>query len=527
MTPRKEPKRGVAREQEEEGRLKKKAKQPVYDQLKALDDGIFENTNSAYRDPLLAGHNSDEGQASLVTQLQQSLGNTHMQRLVQQIQSQKGKGQPLPPPVSFKMGAAFKHDFSNVRLHSDAAAAELSAELGARAFTSGEDIFLSKNGLQPGLASGERLIAHELTHVVQQEQTAQLSPTKITQPTEIAEIEADEAAKRLVEGRDVSVAARSELSGAIAREGNGNDKGKNIKISLSIPGIGDWKDIGFSETVTMIRNHTEVERKSCENFVNNVNQDQWIVSFWSELLGGVKPPKYEMWIKPIYALGSATEAMRAGKVEAAKTHLENAVEAYNAVHKAWLDYREGVSKGAGRAVTAMKVTITVLGAAATGGVGSWMPSTLSAGTKLLAEAGVSAGVELVKETATAGGEYAYGLEQKVDVSRMVKNVGTAFVSSLLGGALSKGFLSLLTPKIVKVSSVGTVLPAEYTLRQQLVTNFLGGVGSKLLEQAINRAVDKFQGKQITMMELLEEIANQLLDLGATAVFTASLEAVKK
>ena len=60
------------------------------------------------------------------------------------------------------------YDFSNVRVHADAAAARSASDLGARAYTVGNEIVFGAGEYQPGAAGYRRLLAHELTHVVQQ-----------------------------------------------------------------------------------------------------------------------------------------------------------------------------------------------------------------------------------------------------------------------------------------------------------------------------------------------------------------------
>jgi len=62
----------------------------------------------------------------------------------------------------------FGHDFSTVRVRSDAAAAAAARAEGAQAFTVGEDVVFAQGQYEPGTARGQRLLAHELTHVVQQ-----------------------------------------------------------------------------------------------------------------------------------------------------------------------------------------------------------------------------------------------------------------------------------------------------------------------------------------------------------------------
>jgi hypothetical protein len=86
----------------------------------------------------------------------------------QEIQAQLSGGQSLDGGAKARMGAAFGHDFSGVRVHTGAQAAALSDDLNARAFTVGSDIAFGPGEYQPGTMIGDALIAHELAHVVQQ-----------------------------------------------------------------------------------------------------------------------------------------------------------------------------------------------------------------------------------------------------------------------------------------------------------------------------------------------------------------------
>lgn len=79
-----------------------------------------------------------------------------------------GGGQVLPPETRAFMESRFRHDFSNVRIHSDGRAATLARQIDARAFTIGPDIFFGSAEYAPASNAGRRLLAHELTHVVQQ-----------------------------------------------------------------------------------------------------------------------------------------------------------------------------------------------------------------------------------------------------------------------------------------------------------------------------------------------------------------------
>ena len=97
------------------------------------------------------------------------LGGTEVEPEVEnRVTDLQGKGSPLPEQerdfFEDRMGA----DFSGVRIHSDTNAAQLSQDLNARAFTVGSDIAFNEGEYQPGSNNGRRLLAHELTHVVQQ-----------------------------------------------------------------------------------------------------------------------------------------------------------------------------------------------------------------------------------------------------------------------------------------------------------------------------------------------------------------------
>ncbi|HOU12531.1 MAG TPA: DUF4157 domain-containing protein [Anaerolineae bacterium] len=80
----------------------------------------------------------------------------------------KGKGRPLPADVRAFMEARFGADLSGVQLHTDSNAEQLNRALSAQAFTHGKDIYLGAGKSDVTTATGQRLLAHELTHVIQQ-----------------------------------------------------------------------------------------------------------------------------------------------------------------------------------------------------------------------------------------------------------------------------------------------------------------------------------------------------------------------
>jgi hypothetical protein len=84
------------------------------------------------------------------------------------LSATKGGGSPLAPDVNQSMSQAFGHDFSGVRVHTGDNAAKMSEGLNAQAFTHGNDIYFNEGKYSTNDSKGQHLLAHELTHTVQQ-----------------------------------------------------------------------------------------------------------------------------------------------------------------------------------------------------------------------------------------------------------------------------------------------------------------------------------------------------------------------
>jgi hypothetical protein len=80
----------------------------------------------------------------------------------------RSSGQPLDAATRSFMEVRFGYDFSQVRVHTDAQAAESARAVNALAYTVGEDVVFGPDGFRPDTSAGQKLLAHELTHVLQQ-----------------------------------------------------------------------------------------------------------------------------------------------------------------------------------------------------------------------------------------------------------------------------------------------------------------------------------------------------------------------
>ncbi|NOU93618.1 DUF4157 domain-containing protein [Paenibacillus sp. LMG 31456] len=86
----------------------------------------------------------------------------------QRIQAKSGAGSQMDAKTRLGMEQAMGADFSKVSIHNDAESGKLNEAIGAQAFTKGNDVFFSNGKYDPSSAQGQELLAHELTHVVQQ-----------------------------------------------------------------------------------------------------------------------------------------------------------------------------------------------------------------------------------------------------------------------------------------------------------------------------------------------------------------------
>lgn len=109
----------------------------------------------------------------------------------QTVQRQLGSGNSLDGNVKSRMEKAFGYNFSLVRVHHDAVAANLSTKLNARAFTVGNNVAFGANEYKPGNPIGDALLAHELAHVVQQGSALPALASKTTSDSAYGSLEED------------------------------------------------------------------------------------------------------------------------------------------------------------------------------------------------------------------------------------------------------------------------------------------------------------------------------------------------
>ncbi len=130
-------------------------------QMKSLDDSTLQRESAPEEE-------EEELQMKPMVQRQAKGAMAATPNLEASINQAKGGGQPMADNIRQPMEQAFGADFSGVKVHTDSQSDELNQSIQARAFTTGQDVFFRQGEYNPESRGGQELLAHELTHVVQQ-----------------------------------------------------------------------------------------------------------------------------------------------------------------------------------------------------------------------------------------------------------------------------------------------------------------------------------------------------------------------
>jgi hypothetical protein len=184
--------------------------------IRTSTPGRVTGPSAAAHAPVLAARAVADGRpsaldAAAVAHLQAIAGNGGVARLLEddapdQVRSVLSRsGEALEPAVAADMSARLGADLSGVRIHRDAMASASARAVNANAYTVGSDIVFQAGQYDPASPAGQRTLAHELTHVVQQragavEGTEVGGGLALSHPSDRFEREASSAADQLMAG---------------------------------------------------------------------------------------------------------------------------------------------------------------------------------------------------------------------------------------------------------------------------------------------------------------------------------------
>lgn len=441
---------------------------------------------------------------------------------------------PLPPSVRSYFEPRFGVSFRAVRVHDDRRADELARRLAADAFTYGSDIYFSEGNYRPETASGRRLLAHELTHVVQQTVRghADYAPGIAASSAPMVQRQRSETGSSAPSGPTVGPLEP------------GRERPEGLYQVHLGPGVQYLTPEEYDRlrrrtvadlrsTIDLLRGRARIGRETIEEF--KAETHNW-VGVISDMIADVVPPHPSIYDPVTIWCDAAEQALERGDLARATDNIRNAQQRYNEAHREWYNYREATIGGAEVAVTTLEVTRDVSFATAGALAGA---AFVPAGAGLVAQGGVSAltaaGGKAVEETATRGSELYHGLRREWDVADFLQSIGTAgvtgFAGTLVSGPLARKFSTSVLGRLSDdaAGALARELSEAYgeevseqavrrifeTRGQQLVADFLeqavSDASSTVVSESIKAAMEGLQaGETITPEEFAEKVATEFV-----------------
>ena len=208
-------------------------------ELRPRADRIESDDTSLMYRAAAAGRTDVLGPAGLLG-LQRAVGNAGVAGVVEEDRSPvldvvgSGGGAPLDEDTRTDMESRLGHDFGDVRVHSDSRAHDSAQAVNAHAYTVGSNIVFQRDKYDPSSSDGRTMLAHELTHVVQQRSgPVEGTPTgggiQVSDPSDRFEREAAANAERAISAPARTPASHSAEGAAVQRCGAGCEDGDAVQ----------------------------------------------------------------------------------------------------------------------------------------------------------------------------------------------------------------------------------------------------------------------------------------------------------
>ncbi|WP_201767532.1 DUF4157 domain-containing protein, partial [Bradyrhizobium sp. ORS 375] len=275
----------------------------------------------------------------------------------------RSPGQPMPPALRTRMEEKFGQDFSAVRLHADAPAQNSAAAVSARAYTVGRDIVFGRTAPDLASSAGQRLLGHELAHVVQQSRggvAAGIDPSPALEAEAkgagdavASDVSAD-AGPISVAGRSPVALARDPISpgapGETMYEVPFADGKKRVTkaeyeamkarsaqhLRIDLKRVSDLANIGRQSQVDMLAEY----HGGVESLSDVLRKPKALIGIGSDIWGKTSPPYLGMWSHPVHAAELGLRALERGDLREAAIMLQRANAHYRDAMHEWNGYRE-------------------------------------------------------------------------------------------------------------------------------------------------------------------------------------------
>ncbi len=288
------------------------------------------------------------------------------QAVESRINSLRDGGQPLPESVRAFFEPRFGHDFSEVRVHLGGAAEQSTRDVNANAYTMGHNIVFGTSQYAPGTIDGRRLIAHELTHVVQQRR-AGYSPL-LDPPASTPEREAAAVAESAASGAQQAQAALGTSVG-VARQSVAGAVDSTVEVrtravmgTISATGRPLSNAEYEKRNAELKKKMSSLARRGIDDAQNghDIQQDHMenvrgVAGTLSDWWNDVLPPYIGMWSNAIGLLRRAEALLAAEDLRGAHIYLVKGYESLTDAKQQWSQYMTATIEGAQTTITTLTV----------------------------------------------------------------------------------------------------------------------------------------------------------------------------
>lgn len=470
-----------------------------------------------------------EGQSGS-TPTQQSSSSTEST-----LRQSQGKGNALPKNTQSEMETAFGQDFSNVKIHTGSEAQSMSQDLGALAFTHGSDIYFNSGQFNPNSNSGKKLLAHELTHTIQQGQNGK-----------------NNLVQRQIGIQEIFPYAETTYQITINNQTfQYNESNTFIFCARILSNLFDQLDnrvssvLDYHDRVRLGR--TQIVERGVNGAVRegerNSAREAWnltaaTISEWygdAEFDMNTFGQASTIWDQAAAALRSRNFVLAVSKFNAFET-------AYNQGVRRWNTFVEHASGGAQDVAdilqTTSQISLLVVATLATGGIataieGSAAVGAIAATTGLSTEAAtvVTAGAiaqgtrATVEEGLRETGEFLASGDLEIDWARSGRNILTAAVSGAVTGGMVRWLKGVIASRILTMPVVKNLIQQEFiSMGNNVIGNninsFLSNHGTELMarlsaEIILNplRGLVDLAHEDLSFSEFLDRYKERLLARG--------------
>jgi len=194
------------------------------------------------------------------------------------VQSAKSGGQPLGDDVRGSMEQAFNADFSGVKIHTGGNADSLNRSISARAFTSGSDVFFRSGEYNPDSSGGKELLAHELTHTIQQGQSVQRSESAKHDDISVnSPVQSVSTTQRMADTIQRAVGLEIEIP--IPVDNLSSDDVKQLQVLIAEAEVANQLKESKGREVSETKKKIDKEEKKHSWFKNSANLKQWGIDY--------------------------------------------------------------------------------------------------------------------------------------------------------------------------------------------------------------------------------------------------------